>query len=716
MSKLHLVLLVHAHQPVGNFEDVLERTYQRAYLPFAELLERHPAVRLGVHYSGPLLEWMERRHPEFFDLLRRLIGRAQIELVGGGFYEPILIAIPLEDRLEQLCRMSGYLERHFGVRPSGAWLAERVWEPQLPATLRQACVHYTLVDDIHFLAAGFDPAHLHGYYIAEELGATVKVIPGLKALRYLIPFRSVEETLDFLRRGAQEHPGGFASMGDDCEKFGAWPGTYEHCYRDGWLERFFRAIESNSDWLTLTPPGEFLASHPPLGRADLPSASYSEMMEWALPTQVRMRFQALKHEFASRPDVEGFLRGGSWRNFFGKYAEANLLHKKMLHVSRRLRTLSSRRRLSLGMRERLSAATSHLLHAQCNDGYWHGVFGGVYAPHLRTEVWRELIRAENLADSVEHGRKQVAQVLRIDLDTNGAEELYLTSRRYAALLKPSDGATVSILDLRTSEVTLINSLERRPEAYHARVQTVAAGSAQGVASIHEQARVKEAGLERRIVYDRWPRHAFRLLVFAPSKAYEDYTAVRLDEDPSLAAGIYEVLEASAERVELACQASVSHNRERSSPNQRLGAQKMFSFSREARGFSLTCGFELRNQGSEALDVQAGLEVVLNLLAPNEPDRYFDIAGERRPLGWGAAVASSEIRLVDEWQKVAVTLSADGARQFWIAPIETVSESEEGFERVYQGSQILPLWPVQLVPGGSWSARVRLSAVALLPAG
>ncbi len=233
MAKFHLVLLIHAHQPVGNFDDVLERAYAQSYLPFVELLGKHPSIRLGLHCSGSLLEWIERAHPEYFDILRGLVERGQVEMVGGGFYEPVLISIPPEDRQEQIVRFSDYLEKHFRRRPRGAWLAERVWEPVLPTTLASAGVEYTLVDDNHFLAAGFEPDQLHGFYLAEDLGATVHVIPGLKALRYLIPYRSVEETLDFLRGAARNHPAGMAAMGDDCEKFGVWPGTFKHVYTNG---------------------------------------------------------------------------------------------------------------------------------------------------------------------------------------------------------------------------------------------------------------------------------------------------------------------------------------------------------------------------------------------------------------------------------------------------------------------------------------------------
>src|SRR5438876_529867 len=187
-QKFHLSLLIHAHQPCGNFEHVLEKAYDSSYLPFIEHLEKHPKVHLGLHYSGPLLTWIEQHRPEYFVRLKKLVQSGQVELVGGGFYEPILVSIRPEDQHEQIARLAAYLEKHFGKLPSGAWLAERVWEPQLPTALASANVAYTLVDDMHFLAAGFEPEELFGPYIAEDRGKAVWLYPGQKALRYLIPF------------------------------------------------------------------------------------------------------------------------------------------------------------------------------------------------------------------------------------------------------------------------------------------------------------------------------------------------------------------------------------------------------------------------------------------------------------------------------------------------------------------------------------------------
>ena len=696
MPDFQLVLLIHAHQPVGNFDDVFERAYQQSYSPFIDVLSRHPAIRVGLHYSGPLLEWIERAHPEYFDRLRELIRRGQVEMVGGGFYEPILVAIPPKDRGEQIARFSDYISKHFEARPRGAWLTERVWEPQIPSSLAPAGVEYTLVDDNHFLGAGFDPSDLYGYYLAEDLCHVVKVLPGLKSLRYLIPFRDVRETTQFLHAAAGEHAGGFATMGDDLEKFGVWPGTHEHCYQNGWLERFFSVLEQSADWLGMSLPAEAVASHPPLGRADLPTASYTEMMEWALPTKARTCYHGLIEEFSSRPEALPFLRGGIWRNFLTKYSESNLLHKKMLHVSERLGALAQGGRRDKGALQAREEATTLLLRGQCNDAYWHGIFGGLYSPHLRTAMWRSLVEAEAIVDRLTHRKQKFTGAAKADFDGDGRDEIYLTSDRYAALIVPDDGGTVCALDFRPAKATLINSLMRRPESYHTALRSPQANGSPNVQSIHAPRRSKEEGLERWLYYDRWARHGFRLLLFGQGKSYEDCATVRLEEDRALAGGRYRTVELSSARVRFRSEESVD-----------WPTEKTLSFMPTEEGFDAVCDVALDRSAQGTAAVNIGIEFVVNFLAPATPDRYFQSDGKRFPLRWSAAVQGGELRLVDQWQRIGITFEAPGARNYWIAPIDTVSESEDGLERIYQGSQVIAVWPVELAPGAQWKGQLAL---------
>src|ERR1700687_1039622 len=699
--RFHLVLVIHAHQPSGNFEHVFERCYQTSYLPFIDLLEKYSSVRLGLHYSGSLLSWFNANHPEYISRLKKLVASGQIELLGGGFYEPILVSIPPEDQREQLLRLADFVETHFGKRPGGAWLAERVWEPQLPSVLAESGVAYTIVDDVHFLSAGFAAEDLFGTYVAEDRGKCVRLFPGHKALRYLVPFGKVEDVIVYLKTAAFRHPGGLAAMGDDMEKFGVWPGTFQHCYTDGWLKEFFAALQENSSWLTVCTPSEYREHHAPLGRADLPAASYTEMMEWVLPTNARQRLTALQHEFAARHEVLAFLRGRPWRAFLPKYPEANLLNKKMLRACARVAAVPARRSGSAPAQE-LIQARDFLLRAQSNDAYWHGVFGGIYAPHLRTELWRNLIRAEIIADRLTPAGN-LPRVEIMDYDADGASELDFNAPEYHALLKPADGGTMAMLDFRPCAATLINSMQRRPEAYHARLREASRAAAGSAISIHDQTRVKEPGLERFLRYDRWPRHAFRVLIFDPARTQSDYEMLQLQEHPDFAGGEYVVRSSAPHHAELLRKGNLDSGLEAADAGQSL--TKYFSFSPAPRGCEVACKITLKLKQPLARNFAIGIESIINFLAPAEPDRFFETPAGPQNLRFSGVLAGPILLMQDQWQGVRISLHAPSSQEFWIAPIETVSESEEGFERVYQGSQILAVWRPELTTQKSFTARL-----------
>jgi alpha-amylase len=217
MSKrIMLALCIHSHQPVGNYESVFEQGARECYLPFLRILQEYPDIRVTLHYTGPLLEWFEKNSPEFFDLLAGLVERSQVELMGGGFYEPILPVIPERDVAKQIQYTKDYMKNKFGVIPRGMWCTERIRDPSLPKKINSgASVEYTLLDDSHFLSAGLCPEDVHGYYITEREGYALKVFPIDMNLRYLIPFKEPHEIIEYLRhlksRGSASLP--TATMG-----------------------------------------------------------------------------------------------------------------------------------------------------------------------------------------------------------------------------------------------------------------------------------------------------------------------------------------------------------------------------------------------------------------------------------------------------------------------------------------------------------------------
>ena len=151
--RISLALVLHNHQPVGNFGWVIEDTFRAAYEPMLAALERHPGIRVGLHYTGPLLEWLVAEQPRVrSNASPRSPTRGQVEILGGGWTEPILASLPVADRIAQLRRMGDELAARFGHRPRGAWLAERVWEPSLPADLVRGGYEWTILDDNHLRA------------------------------------------------------------------------------------------------------------------------------------------------------------------------------------------------------------------------------------------------------------------------------------------------------------------------------------------------------------------------------------------------------------------------------------------------------------------------------------------------------------------------------------------------------------------------------------
>ena len=698
MNKVSFALVIHAHQPIGNFDHVIEEAYRKSYLPFVQALLLHPQVRMSLHYSGILLEWLEQHHAEYFQQLRQLTERGQIELLGGGFYEPILPAIPDPDKLVQVRKLADYLQQHFGARPRGAWVAERVWEPSLARPLAEAGVEYVVLDDTHFLAAGLDPAQLRGYFMTEEAGAPLRLVPSLKALRYTIPFREPEETIGILRQGL-DHGQPLFAMGDDCEKFGVWPGTYDHVYKNGWLERFLTAIEGARAWVETTTVSDYLQSYSPLGRVYLPTASYPEMMEWALPTGTSAEYKTCLEEserLAFGERFRRFMRGGLWRNFLSKYPESNQLHKLMLEVSRRWQEASHRVTPASDVARSLADAQTHLLAAQCNDAYWHGVFGGLYAPHLRSALLRHIIQAESLLDRIEGaGKNPGIEIVTTDFDVDGQEEVLVQHPAFGMVLRPADGGTLSSLRFKPADAELVNSLMRRPEAYHTlirhRVQTHQVNH-EGPSSIHDMVLSKESNLDALLRYDRHARHAFRTYVFRAGKQWKDFDDLRLEEDLHLAQGRWDYAPTSGPQGSFELKARTRLALEGCEMD--IAAQKQITTKVANGEWEIECRSSLATDRPCPTGLALGVELVFNLLAPDAPDRYCLADGVRRPLEFRGEIHAPQLDLVDEWQRVRISLSAQPQPRWWIVPVETISQSESGFERVYQGSAILAVWTIE----------------------
>jgi len=720
LRKINLALGIHNHQPVGNFDFVFEDAYQKAYLPFFEVHEKHADIKLAQHYSGILFEWIDRHHPEFTERLRQMVKRGSIEMMTGGYYEPILMTIPDEDKLGQIKKLTKYVKEKTGYDAIGAWLAERVWEPDLPEPVAKAGVKYTLIDDAHFKYTGLKEQDLYGYYLTEHNGHILNIFPISEKLRYTIPFRPIEETVDYLKSIATEKGDRLIVFADDGEKFGVWPHTYEQCYQNGWLESFFRMLEDNKEWIHIVSFREALEKLDPAGRVYLPTASYREMMEWALPSRAIHEYEAFEKwlkENKMNPDFKVFVRGGFWRNFLAKYPESNNMHKRMLRSSNRWRSLAQKKKS-----KRLDKALDFIYAGQCNCPYWHGIFGGLYLPHIRNAIYQQLIMADREMDAVEMSaaeksagwaRSQVA-----DFDGDGFDEVIVETERMNLFFAPRSGAQLFELDYKAINHNMLDTMTRREEGYHKKLVELARhqhGSGENdVASIHDMVTAKEEGLENYLNYDWYRRTSLVDHFFHDSVSLEDFARAKYREQGDFVDQSYKFLHAKKSGARLAVTFQRDGHVWIGSAFCPLQLTKTIAVAARADEFEVS--YSIRNDHTQPVDLWFGTEFVFALLAGHAHDRYYAIEGvdlkEPHLDSIGCTDQAQQVSLVDEWLGINVSMTADVAGALWRFPIETISLSEAGFERVYQCSVVMPNWRFSLEPGEKWSNTIKQSLTLL----
>jgi alpha-amylase len=691
MTKFKLAFGIHNHQPVGNFAAVFEDAHQKAYLPFLTLLTDFPAIRISLHQSGILWDWQKSVHPEYYELVGKMVSSGQVELMTGGFYEPILTSIPKRDAFGQIKLLTKFLNDHFGVEASGLWLTERIWEPHLPILLAEAGIKYLPVDDTHFIYAGFEPEQLTGPFITEDEGLAVTLLPIQKRLRYLIPFGTVEEVIAELKSQAEANPAGMAIYADDGEKFGVWPDTHKHCYTDGWLRQMFEALSQESDWLEVVPLGE-AAAVDPVGRAYLPTASYEEMLHWALPPTASVAYESFEAWLKSCGKTEQygrFVRGGHWRGFLAKYEEANLMHKKMLRVSSQLAELKPGSPADQAV---IDAIYDDLYASQCNCPYWHGVFGGLYLPHLRQALYSRMIKASRAIRSHTGAGPTLTEV---DYDLDGYNEVLLESEPFSAVIKPSRGGSLTELCLNRHAFNLTDTLSRRREAYHLKLdQALAPGEGDGSASIHDLVLAKEKGLKELLVEDWYLKRCFIDHFLADSVDLKKFRTGRFDEDGDFVLEPYKCT-LDHERLQI----TLSRNGFVRRPDGEIPVSltKTFCFDDSTEQFEVRYRIWSSHPGGAKLCF--AVENNFSFQAGHAVDRYILIDGQRAKESYldsvGSIVGAHTLGMVDEYQALAAAVGSDRPAEIWHLPIHTVSLSEGGFEKVYQGTTILHRFQFQI---------------------
>ena len=660
MRKTHLALGSYNHLPDGTEESVFEETYQTCYRPFLSVLYRFPDIFASIHYSGSLLRWLESRHPEFLMLLEEMVLRKQIELLGGGFFAPLLPLLSNADRLGQIEYLTTFIRKNFGRRPRGCWIPEYAWEPSLASSLQTSGMDFTFLPVSHFRAAGLSEDDFFAPVLTEDQGRALAVYPVFDCQLSFDSSQGLEETLEAVRSTyGLDHPLVVVFLAGEAIK-GLWSkSVYES--PDVYLEKTFTGLRKESLSMDTVTPARYLRSMRHFKRTYFPSGSTERYL--ASGFSARLKRERVAAQKSLNGEGERFLSLGGIRLPLLRYEEGVTLYAKMQYVH----LLTGQLR---GDKSRKKTAQEELWRGQSGDAYWFKPGGGIYRLSLRKAVYEALIEAEKTTRQKGAFNSGIIQT---DIDFDGVKEILFQGTDVNAYLH-ARGAVLFELDSIKTSRNLANTFN----------------------GCEEDDSIEHSGPRRRCFLDRFQSRPVTTAEFARFES---------EDIGTFADSYFSVREVKRSNQEICLiRDGLVCIRERKVP---VTVEKVFQF----RKTGLTVRYSITNRGSDDLICVHACD--LNLSPSSRPEKLMLTAGltdrtvELDPTAPGEVPEGHRLTLLDLDSEEPVSISVNPFCRILQTPLNSWIDSGDGKESLYQGCAVSLEWPVSLKPDTIWKASVTL---------
>lgn len=148
-----------------------EARYESGYKALGTLLYSNPDTRASLGINGNALTFLKNKHPEFLYLLRELVSRGQVEVIGGGYYDPVFPLLFARERTAQLDMLSSAITQELGKRPHTAMLYASAWDDSLVWTLKTNDI------DCVLLSSSILPLHTNIPIVMSDRGKSIDIFP-----------------------------------------------------------------------------------------------------------------------------------------------------------------------------------------------------------------------------------------------------------------------------------------------------------------------------------------------------------------------------------------------------------------------------------------------------------------------------------------------------------------------------------------------------------
>ncbi|GMO31784.1 MAG: DUF1926 domain-containing protein [Termitinemataceae bacterium] len=396
-KSIEIILGLHFHLPHGTKAEDYEYLYEHRIKVFISALYRYSNIPVVIHISGNLYNYIEREHPELFMVINDMIKIKQVELLSGGFFEPMMPLLQPAERVSQIEMLTTYIRRNFGKRSYGCWLPDIAWDQNMVSTLNSCNIAWTFLDAARFSEVGVK--HFE-HCITEDKGKLVTVFPHAKTIRNAFETKPPKDCLEEILAKCTNHKNIFA----------IFPRTIysEDVNGNPTLEDMYKFLDSLTE--------------------------YSEKIEWTLPSKVVKNNKAVRKVFFNQKNVKQFLL---------EYPAANNLYAKMIwgrSVADAVR--GDKIRKSRSQYKVCRAAVYNLFCEKNNyEETLYGVDGTesncLEHPELRAAAFSSILDAERIAREI---NPVVNSIINSDFLLYGENDFIYQGKPINCLIKRKGGA------------------------------------------------------------------------------------------------------------------------------------------------------------------------------------------------------------------------------------------------------------------------------------
>jgi hypothetical protein len=418
MQSFRVVIGMYNHLPYSASNALYEQEYQGAWRPFLSGLYKFPSIKSIIHFSGTIFSWLEENHPEYMYLLTEMVRKGQIELLGGGFYNPIAPLVSTQDMTGQVEALSAFIRKTFGKRPSGAWLYEYAWTSSLPAILQNSKILYSFLPAQYYMELHVKNSP-YFLFSSEDHRKTVSLFPVFESQTPEGIFEPYEKTLLRLQQAYPQRTT-YLIMADGHEIAASWEDSGLES-PDVLFERTFAWFQKNCleyDIVTAAQLNKTIKSTRTLYFSQCYSERYRTYCQ-----------DTISQVSTAKPEYIQISK------------QSVLDHPLVFALYQKLNFVSAMTGLFRGDKSRKKASLDDIWRAQSGDLYWIGPSGGILLPEVRLAAYASLVEAEKTIR-----QNRFHHYLSFDdLNFDGIGEALFQSSTYTCYLR-SDTASVSELD------------------------------------------------------------------------------------------------------------------------------------------------------------------------------------------------------------------------------------------------------------------------------